>query len=208
LFNYLTGYSTKADYRKLLVAPVNLRTRMEALIRREIEHQQQSGDGHLIFKVNALADKPMIQLLYQASQAGVKIDLLVRGICCLRPGVPGVSENIRVTSIVGRFLEHSRIYYFHNGGAEEVYLGSADLMLRNIDHRVEVLFPIDEPHLIQYLRDEVLDVYLRDNVTGRDLQSNGTYVRRTPGANAQPFNSQAWLLAHRAEWPKAAAQPG
>ena len=203
LFNYLTGYSTKADYRKLLVAPVNLRARMEALIRREIDHQQRQGDGHLIFKINSLADKPMIQLLYQASQAGVKVDLLVRGICCLRPGVPGISDNIRVTSIVGRFLEHSRIYYFHNGGAEEVYLGSADLMLRNIDHRVEALFPIQEPHLIRHLRDEVLEIYLRDNTTARRLQPDGTYQRLAPAAGERPVNSQAYLLAHRLAWAKA-----
>jgi polyphosphate kinase len=204
LFNYLTGYSTKADYRKLLVAPVNLRARMEALIVREIDHQQRNGNGHLIFKINSLADKPMIQMLYQASQAGVKVDLLVRGICCLRPGLPGVSDNIQVTSIVGRFLEHSRIYYFHNGGEEEIYLGSADLMLRNIDHRVEALFPIQEAHLVRHLRDEVLDIYLADNVKARRLQADGNYERLTPGNHDRPLNSQAWLLAHRLSWPKAA----
>ncbi|UCH61466.1 MAG: polyphosphate kinase 1, partial [Anaerolineales bacterium] len=125
LFNYLTGYSNKKEYQKLLVAPVNLRARMEVLIQREIEHHQRDGDGHLIFKMNSLVDKRMIQQLYRASQAGVKVDLLVRGMCCLRPGLPGISENIQVTSIVGRFLEHSRIYYFHNAGQEEIYLGSA-----------------------------------------------------------------------------------
>ena len=123
LFNYLTGYSAKHDYRKLLVAPINLRARMESLIRREIEHQRQGRRGHLIFKLNALVDRPMIKLLYQAAQAGVQVDLLVRGMCCLRPGVAGLSDNIRVTSIVGRFLEHSRIYYFRNGGQEEIYSG-------------------------------------------------------------------------------------
>ena len=194
LFNYLTGYSTKADYRKLLVAPVNLRARMEALIEREIDHQQRDGNGHLIFKINSLADKPMIQLLYQASQAGVKVDLLVRGICCLRPGVPGISENIRVTSIVGRFLEHSRIYYFHNGGAEEIYLGSADLMLRNIDHRVEVLFPIQEAHLIRHLRDEVLDIYLKANKKVRVLQTDGTYKHLLPNGGDPIINPQEWLI--------------
>ena len=142
LFNYLTGYSAKTSYRKLLVAPVTLRERMRKMIEREIEHQQNGRGGHLIFKMNALVDKKMIQLLYKASQAGVKVDLLVRGICCLRPGVPGASENIRVTSIVGRFLEHSRIFYFRNGGQEEVYLGSADLMPRNLNRRVEVDFPV------------------------------------------------------------------
>src|SRR4030042_6229813 len=138
MFNYLTGYSAQNEYKKLLVAPINLRARMESLIQREIEHQQQGRQGHLIFKVNSLVDKGMIKHLYQASQAGVKVELFVRGICCLRPGIPDISENIRVISIVGRFLEHSRIYYFRNGGREEIYLGSADLMPRNIDRRVEV----------------------------------------------------------------------
>ena len=149
LFNYLTGYSSKKEYQKLLVAPINLRSRMEALIKREIEVQEKGGQGHLIFKVNSMVDKKMIQLLYKASQAGVKIDLFVRGICCLRPGIPGISENIQVTSIVGRFLEHSRIYYFRNGGNEEIYLGSADLMPRNIDRRVEVLFPVQDKLMIK-----------------------------------------------------------
>ncbi|MEE9189080.1 MAG: polyphosphate kinase 1, partial [Anaerolineales bacterium] len=144
LFNYLTGYSTKQDYRKLLVAPVNLRERMTALIEREIEHQRTGEQGHLIFKMNSLVDKKMIKKLYEASMAGVKIDLIVRGMCCLRPGIEGVSDNIRVLSVVGRFLEHSRIYYFRNGGQEEILLGSADLMPRNIDNRVEVLFPVED----------------------------------------------------------------
>ncbi len=156
LFNYLTGYSNKKEYRKLLVAPINLRERLNALIQREIDLHKKDGGGHLIFKMNALVDPPIIQTLYRASQAGVKVDLLVRGICCLRPGMPGVSENIRVISIVGRFLEHSRIYYFRNGGQDEVYLGSADLMPRNINRRVEVLFPVQNPTMIQYLRDDLL----------------------------------------------------
>ncbi len=128
LFNYLTGYSHKDDYLKLLVAPVNLRPKFEALIEREIKHAKSGGKAHLIFKMNSLADPKIIRVLYKASQAGVRIQLLVRGICCLRPGVPGVSDNIEVTSIVGRFLEHSRVFYFRNGGEEEVYIGSADLM--------------------------------------------------------------------------------
>lgn len=197
LFNYLTGYSVKTDYRKLLVAPINLRSRMTELIQREIEHQRKHKNGRLIFKINALVDKPMIQLLYQASQAGVKVDLLVRGICCLRPGVPGVSDNIRVVSIVGRFLEHSRIFYFHNNGREEVYVGSADLMPRNIDHRVEVLFPIESPQLIEHVRDEVLAVYLNDTVKARRLLPDGTYELIEPEADRPPLNSQAWLIAHR-----------
>jgi polyphosphate kinase len=203
LFNYLTGYSAKADYRKLLVAPVNLRAKMEALICREIDQCRRGEPAHLIFKMNALVDRQMIQLLYQASQAGVKVDLLVRGICCLRPGLPGFSENIRVTSIVGRFLEHSRIYYFRNGGAEEVYLGSADLMLRNIDHRVEVLFPVEAPALVRHIREDILSVYLADNVKARCLQPNGSYARRMRAEGAPLVNSQAWLLTHSPAWPKA-----
>jgi polyphosphate kinase len=197
LFNYLTGYSSKEEYRKLLVAPINLRERMEALIKREIEHQRQGKEGHLIFKVNALVDKPMIQLLYQASQAGVKIDLLVRGVCCLRPELPGISENIRVVSIVGRFLEHSRIYYFRNGGNEEILLGSADLMPRNIDRRVEVLFPIQGTDMIRHLRDDILGTCLRDNVKARRMSADGTYQRIKAGPKENPLNSQAWFLKRR-----------
>jgi polyphosphate kinase len=193
-FNYLTGYSTQSEYRRLLVAPVNLRARMEALIEREIEHQLAGRGGHLIFKLNALGDKPMIRLLYRASQAGVKVDLVVRGICCLVPGVAGVSENIRVTSIVGRFLEHSRLYYFRNGGDDEVYLGSADLLTRNIDRRVEVLFPIEDRALVQQLRDEVLHTYLADSVKARVLDSDGTYSRAIRRSGEMPLDSQAWFM--------------
>src|SRR4029077_5675562 len=141
------GYSAKTDYRKLLVAPINLRYRLERLIQKEIAHQKSGEKGDLIFKRNTLVDKPIVRLLYQASQAGVKVDLIVRGICCLRPGLAGISDNIRVVSIVGRFLEHSRIFYFRNGGQDEIYLGSADLMPRNLNHRVEVNFPVQDPKL-------------------------------------------------------------
>lgn len=194
LFNYLTGYSAKRDYRKLLVAPINLRSQMQALIWREIEHQRRGERGHLIFKMNALVDRPLIKVLYQASQAGVRVDLLVRGICCLRPGVPGLSDNIRVTSIVGRFLEHSRMYYFRNGGEEELYLGSADLMTRNLDRRVEVLFPLNEERLVRHLRDEVLPIYLADNVKARCLRADGTYDRRRASSGEPVVHSQAILL--------------
>jgi polyphosphate kinase len=194
LFNYLTGYSEKTDYRKFLVAPINLRASMEALIGREIERQRQGERGHLIFKVNALIDKPIIRLLYQASQAGVRIDLIVRSMCCLRPGVPGLSENIRVTSVVGRFLEHSRIYYFRNGGDERIYLGSADLMPRNLDRRVEILFPIQDPALIRQLRDQVLGTYLADNQRARLMLPDGAYRRLAPEDGAPPVDSQAALL--------------
>jgi polyphosphate kinase len=194
LFNYLTGYSNKKTYRKLLVAPINLRERLEALILREIEHQQHGEKGRLIFKVNSLVDKHMIKLLYQASQAGVKIDILVRGICCLRPRLKGVSENIQVTSIVGRFLEHSRAFYFRNGGQDEIYLGSADLMPRNINRRVEVLFPVRERSMIRYLRDEMLATYLNDNIKARRMLSDGTYERLKPRGKDTPIDSQIWLL--------------
>jgi polyphosphate kinase len=199
IFNYLTGYSAKKDYHKCLVAPINLRSGLEALIQREIEHQQRGEQGHLIFKINSLVDERMIRLLYQASQAGVKIDLLVRGMCCLRPGIKGLSDNIQVTSIVGRFLEHTRIYYFRNGGNEEVYLGSADLMLRNLDRRVEVLFPIEDMRLVRHLRDEVLAIYLADNVKARRMLPDGTYARVQPGPEEQPLNSQARFIQRRVE---------
>ena len=139
----------------------------------------------------------MIRLLYNASQAGLRVDLIVRGMCCLRPGVPGLSENIRVISIVGRFLEHSRIYYFRNGGNEQIYLGSADLMPRNLDRRVEVLFPVENPKLIRQLRDQVLAVYLADNVKAREMQADGTYVRVKPHEGVASVDSQSWLTCRR-----------
>lgn len=194
-FNFLTGYSAQDDYRRFLVAPLNMRARLEELIEREIEHARRGCEARIIFKMNALVDRRMIRLLYRASQAGVRVDLLVRGICCLRPGVPGVSETIRVTSIIGRFLEHSRVYYFLNCGEEEAYLGSADLMPRNLDRRVEVLFPVLDPALLRRLRDVVLDIYLADNVRARHMQADGTYLRAAPGPGEEPLDSQAWLLA-------------
>jgi polyphosphate kinase len=198
LFNYLTGYSAKADYKRLLVAPVNMRSRMEAMIEREIEHHKLGHKGHLIFKTNALVDPEMIRLLYRASQEGLRIQLLVRGICCLRPGLPGISENIEVISIIGRFLEHSRIYYFHNGGDEEVYLGSADLMPRNLDHRVEILFPLADEKLVGRVRDEFLKCYLSDTQNGRRMLSDGTFVRKK-AANGKPaVNCQeSWIPKRR-----------
>jgi polyphosphate kinase len=197
MFNYLTGYSAANEYDKLLVAPINLRERMEALILREIDHQKSGVQGHLIFKVNSLVDKEIVKLLYRASQAGVKVDLLVRGICCLRPGIPGISDNIQVISIVGRFLEHSRCFYFHNGGQDEIYLGSADLMPRNIDRRVEVLFPVTDSSLIHYLRDEMLVTYTNDTVKARKLKPDGSYERLVPGNQDLPLNVQEWLIQLR-----------
>jgi polyphosphate kinase len=194
LFNYLTGYSAKREYRKLLVAPLNLRQRFEALIDREIEHHRQGRPAHLIFKFNALVDKAIIQKLYQASQAGLKVDLVVRGICCLRPGIKGLSENIRVVSILGRFLEHSRIYYFENAGEPQVYLGSADLMPRNLDRRVEILFPVEETRYVRYIRQQVLETYLRDNTSARLMQPDGSYKRLAPADGAPEINAQQILL--------------
>jgi len=167
---------------------------LEQMIQREIDHLRHGERGHLIFKMNALVDKRAIRLLYEASQAGVQVDLLVRGICCLRPGMKGVSENIRVTSIVGRFLEHSRIYYFRNAGQEEIYLGSADLMPRNLDRRVEVVFPVRDPKLIRHLHDEVLAIYLADTVKARHMQPNGGYVRTSNRASHEVANSQQLLI--------------
>ncbi|MCB0215508.1 MAG: polyphosphate kinase 1 [Caldilineae bacterium] len=197
LFNHLTGYSAAHRFRKLLVAPINLRSRFEAMIRREIEHSQAGRPAHLIFKCNSLVDPGVIALLYAASRAGVRIDLVIRGICCLRPGVPGLSDTIRVISIVGRFLEHSRIFYFENGGQPQAYVGSADLMPRNIDRRVEVLFPVEDPTLIARLRNELLDVALADTAKARELRYNGSYVRVQPAAGSEPFNSQEWFMRNR-----------
>ena len=195
LFNYLTGYSAKSHYRKLLVAPINLRQRLTELIEREMANQASGLGGHLIFKMNALEDPGMIKLLYRASQAGVRVDLLVRGLCCLRPGISGVSENIRVISILGRFLEHSRIFYFRNGGQEEIFLSSADLMPRNLNRRVEVLFPIEDPKLVRRIKDEILETYLADRTGARIMRSDGTYLRVDEEGG---LNSQAWLLAQHA----------
>jgi len=196
LFNHLTGYSTKNDFRKLLVAPFNLRSGLEKLVRREIEHAQSGNKAYLIFKVNAIVDPHFIELLYEASRAGVKIDLLVRSMCSLKPGIKGVSENVKVASIVGRYLEHSRVYYFHNGGKEEIYMGSADLMQRNLDHRVEVLFPLENVDHIRYVRDKMLDTYLKDNMRARLMQEDGTYIRlKSPGAD-KAVDVQEFFMNH------------
>jgi polyphosphate kinase len=197
LFNYLTGYSLKEKYRKLLVAPINLRQRFEEMLHREIEHQNNGRQGHVIFKMNSLVDKPIIELLYQASQAGVQVDLIIRGMCSLRPGIKGLSENIRVISIVGRFLEHSRIYYFGNGGQEEIFLGSADLMPRNLNQRVEVLFPVEDSRLINHIRENILNTLLADNVKARVMNPDGSYRRLRPGTDEQPINAQETLLRSR-----------
>ncbi|HEX8844791.1 MAG TPA: polyphosphate kinase 1 [Pyrinomonadaceae bacterium] len=190
LFNFLTGYSRQKDYRQLLVAPVNLREQMLALIRRETEHCREGRHARIIVKINRLADLEIIHALYEASQAGVPIDLIIRGVCMLRPGVPGLSETINVISVVGRLLEHSRIFYFANGGDEEIFIGSADWMSRNLDRRVEVLAPIYDSSLKRHLKDVVLAAYLRDNVKARRLLPDGTYERVQPGPGEESFDSQ------------------
>ncbi len=199
LFNALTGYSRKEVYRKLLVAPATMRREFLRRIDREIEIHQREGGGHLAFKLNSLADKACIKALYRASQAGVKIELQVRGICCLRPGVPGISDNIEVTSVVGRFLEHSRIYYFRNGGDEEILSGSADLMPRNLNGRVETLFPIDDPEIHAAVRDDILFTHLRDTHGARRLLQDGSFEHLRP-ADGSGLNTQQVMLEHHTSW--------
>ena len=197
VFNYLTGYSNQKEFRSLAVAPVQLRTRLSELVMREAEHARAGRPARLIFKVNAITDDQMIRVLYRASQAGVDMDLIVRGICSLRPGIPGVSETIRVRSVVGRFLEHSRIYWFQNGGQEEIYIGSADLMERNLDRRVEALTPVRDAEILEHLRDVVLSAYLRDTNRAMVLDSAGRYAR--PEGASGDFNAQRFLLQHYTE---------
>lgn len=190
LFNSLTGFSQFNEYNCILVAPLNLRKKIIKLIKRETAHAKAGRPGRIIAKVNSLTDTAIVRALYNASQAGVSIDLIVRGICTLRPGLQEVSSNIRVRSIVGRFLEHSRVFYFGNNGKEEVYIGSADLMYRNLNRRVEVMVPIKDPKLRSYLKDVVLNAYLKDNVNARELRPDGTYVRLKSQENEKRFDSQ------------------
>jgi polyphosphate kinase len=194
LFNYLTGLSRQSEYRRLLVAPVNMRERLAGFIEREITNQKAGRPARIILKINSLTDTKMIRALYEASQAGVQIDLIVRGMCTLRPGVLGLSDNITVTSIVGRFLEHSRIYYFENGGDEELYIGSADLMLRNLDRRVEVLVPIDDARLKKHLKEETLAICLKDCVKARRLDESGSYYRVPISESGERTDSQMHFI--------------
>jgi polyphosphate kinase len=200
LFNSLTGYSAKKSYRSILVAPYSLREAIISRIEREIERHQAHGDGYLAFKFNALEDRACIEALYRASMAGVPVDLNVRGFSCLRPGVPAVSDRIRVTSIVDRFLEHARIYYFRNGGNSEVLLGSADLRPRNLDRRVEVLFPVKDSGIRDAIVSTILETHLSDTIKTRYLQSDGTYTKVEPQAGTTPMRSQEWLIDHRGIW--------
>jgi polyphosphate kinase len=193
LFNFLTGFSLQKDYKRLLVAPVNLRERMLGLIERERQHAEAGRPARIAAKINRLTDLDTIDALYRASIAGVKIDLIVRGSCMLRPGVPGLSQTVHVRSVVGRFLEHSRIFHFANGGEDEVYIGSADWMARNFDRRVEVVTPVLDPHLRSYLKDIVLPAYFRDNVAARILTADGVYKKPQIAPDEEPFNSQLFF---------------
>ena len=193
LFNYLTGYSQQRSYRKLIVSPVNTRESFSQLMQQEIDHVQAGKTGRIVAKMNALVDRQTIANLYRASQAGVSIDLIIRGMCCLRPGVIGVSENIRVISIIGRFLEHSRIYYFQNGGDATVLIGSADWMARNLDRRVEVITPIDDPDISNDLQ-EILGIMLADNRQAWDMQPDGSYHQRRPHPGTEAESTQQTLM--------------
>jgi polyphosphate kinase len=194
LFNFLTGYSWQDKYRQLMVAPLHLRERMMGLIKRETKHARHGRPARIIAKINSLTDTEIIRALYEASRAGVKVDLIVRGVCMLRPGVRGLSDNIQVISIVGRLLEHSRVFYFANNGEDEAYIGSADWMQRNLDRRVEVITPIKDEKIKNYLKDEILEAYLRDNVKARRLMPDGTYRRVRPDKGEEPFDSQTHFI--------------
>ncbi|MBD2139317.1 polyphosphate kinase 1 [Anabaena sp. FACHB-1237] len=194
VFNFLTGYSRQKSYREIMVAPVNMRDRFQELIQREIENIKKGFSGRIVAKMNSLVDPEIISKLYEASCAGVQIDLIIRGICCLRPGLPNISENIRVISIIGRFLEHSRIYYFHNNGQEEIYIGSADWMRRNLDRRVEVITPIKDPDIAKDLQ-EIMGIMLADNRHAWELQPDGSYIQRVPCDNLSAANSQQILMS-------------
>jgi polyphosphate kinase len=199
LFNYLTGYSKRREYRRLLVAPVSLRASFLALVDREIDHARAGRPAHVVVKNNAVTDPAVIRALYRAAQLGVDIDMIVRGVCCLNPGVPGVSDRIRVRSVVGRFLEHSRLYSFANGGHHELYIGSADLMERNLDRRVEALCPVRDAALASHVRDIVLQTYLQDTDRAYILTGNRYHVAAGDGDTR--LNAQQLLL----EWYSSAA---
>jgi polyphosphate kinase len=204
VFSFLTAYAENPSYEPLLVAPLDLAEKTIALIDREADHARQGRDARIIAKMNALLDKNVVQALYRASQAGVQIDLIVRGICALRPGVRGVSDRIRVRSVVGRFLEHSRIFYFANDGNEQIYLGSADWMPRNLYERVEVLLPVQDEFLRDRVHHEILDAYLADNRKARLLLPDGSYIRawqplrgkrnRKPPMGAAAFSAQEFMI--------------
>lgn len=196
IFNYLTGYSKQKDYRKLIMAPVNMRNKMIDMINKEIENVKAGGEGKIIWKLNSLVDSTIISALYEASANGVKVDLIVRGICCLVPNVPGLSENIKVTSIVGRFLEHSRLFYFYDNGKEKFYLSSADMMPRNLDKRVEISFPIEDEKLKNELMRTLIRIALKDNTKSRLLLPDMSYELLKSQNGVKKTNSQEWLIKH------------
>lgn len=200
VFNSLTGYSETEDYKQLIVAPKTLRSEIMKRINREIEQHKKTGNGYIALKLNGLTDKYIIQALYRASQTGLKVELNVRGLCRLRPGVKGVSENISVVSIMGRFLEHARIYYFFNDGAEDVLIGSADMMERNLNRRIEVLLEIPNEACKRAIIDHMLKIHLKDTAKGRKLQSDGSYVRLGTPKDPKALNSQQWLIENQGVW--------
>jgi polyphosphate kinase len=198
LFNFLTGYALRESYERFLVAPNTIRPGLEELIRREIDHAQAGRGGHMILKANSLVDFRMAKLIYEAAQAGVKTDLLIRGMCVVRPGIQGVSEKMRVRSVVGRFLEHSRVYYFANAGDPTMLVGSADLMRRNLDRRVEILFPILDASVLKRLKADALDIYFEDNAHARDMQPNGHYARVHRREDEEVIDAQSILIERSA----------
>jgi polyphosphate kinase len=200
LFNVIINGLQETETEHLLVAPKTLKTEILRRIDKEISFHQKTGRGYLAFKLNNLEEKEIIQALYRASMAGIKIDLNVRGLCCLRPGIKGVSDNISVISIVGRFLEHARIYYFRDDTEDEVLIGSSDMMFRNLNERIEVLLSVPDPYLRQTILEDMLKIHLRDNVKARQLLPDGTYERVTVKEGETAINSQAWLILNRGIW--------
>ncbi|MCQ2078436.1 MAG: polyphosphate kinase 1 [archaeon] len=200
LFNVLTGYFGPRNYKHLLVAPLTLKDSLIRMIRQEAEHTANGRPGYIAMKANGLIDSDIIAELYKASIAGVRIELNIRGLCCLRPGIKGISENITVTSIVDRYLEHARIYYFANDGDPRMYLGSSDMMPRNLIARVEVLFPILDPDMMVAIRENILNISLHDNVKSRELRSDGTYVIRKRKSGERKLRSQEWFMENKGAW--------
>jgi polyphosphate kinase len=200
LFNILINGEQEIDFKHLLVAPRTLKTQILKRIDREITTHKKTGTGYLAFKLNNLEDTDVIKALYRASMAGIKIVLNVRALCCLRPGIKGVSDNISVISIVGRFLEHARMYYFQNDGASELLIGSSDLMFRNLNERVEVLFSVPDPQIRRAILENMLKIHLKDNVKARSLLPDGTYRRVVPERGQTNINSQFWLIQNRGIW--------
>jgi polyphosphate kinase len=200
LFKILANGLQEKEFKHLLVAPKTLKREILKRIEREIAFHRRTGKGYLAFKLNNLEETEVIQALYRASMAGVKIDLNVRGLCCLRPGMKGISDNISVISIVGRFLEHARIFYFSAGDESEVLIGSSDLMFRNLNERIEVLFSVPDPKVRSAILEDMLKIHLKDNVKARRLLSDGTYQMVVPKDGEEVINSQLWLIQNRGVW--------